>query len=267
MTPPEAQTVEGGVGNLAGRVAVVTGASKGIGQQTAIRLARDGASVVVNYHSDEAGARATVSKIERAGGVAVAVQADIGEPASVDSLIASAIEQLSRVDVLVNNAAIYPWCDFGDISPEEWDRVFAVNVRGAFLAARAASYDMRSRQWGRIISLGSTTFLNGSAELMHYAASKGAIVGLTRSLARALGDYGITVNTVMTGRTLTEGLEELFDQGALSMQESIQSRSSQSIKRLATPADIVGCISFLASDDASYITGQSVNVDGGRTMY
>ncbi len=144
--------------------------------------------------------------------------------------------------------------------------MLAVDLKGCFLVAKAVYSHMRARGWGRIVSLSSATALHGQAELMHYAAAKAGIVGLTRSLARAVGDDGITVNAVTTGRTLTDGFQKWFDEGTLSRSETEASRANQAIKRLATPEDIVGTVAFLVSDDAAYMTGQLLNVDGGRTM-
>jgi len=223
---------------------------------------------VVNYHSGAEEAERVVEQIRAKGGEAIALRADVGDPNQVQDLVQGATTHFGGVDVLVNNAAIFPWHDdWTEISVEEWDRVFAVNLRACYLAARACHPGMRERQWGRIISLGSATFLTGAAELMHYSASKGAIVGLTRSLARAVGDDGITVNAVTTGRTLTDGFQAWFDEGVVDYDETVKSRQSQCIKRLADPEDIVGTVSFLASEDARYMTGQLLNVDGGRNMY
>lgn len=249
-----------------GRVALVTGASKGIGRATAVRLAADGFCIAVNYHADAAGASAVVDAIRRAGGVAEACPADVGDPDQADALVAAVLSRLGRIDVLVSNAAIFPWRDWLAIEIEEWDRVMAVNVRAAFLLARSCYADMRSRGWGRVITLASATAFSGDAHLMHYATSKAAVLGLTRSLARAMGDAGITVNAVSTGKTLTEGLQRWLDDGTLDPEATLRSRATQAIKRIATPEDIVGTISFLASDDSGYMTGQVLNVDGGRNM-
>jgi len=251
----------------AGKVALVTGASKGIGRAIAMRLAREGAEVALSYLTDPDGAGQAVEEISRRGGTAVALRADLGSPRDCDDLVASCVDQFGRLDILVNNAAIFPWSNWEEVSLEEWDQVFAVNVRGAFLTARASLAGMRSRGWGRMVFMSSGTYLTGSTALMHYSASKGAIVGLVRSLARALGDDGITVNAVTTGRTLTEGIEALFEIGATSYEESVASRQSQSIKRLAEPGDIVGTVAFLASEESAYMTGQLLNVDGGRNMH
>jgi len=253
-------------GRQTGRVALVTGASKGIGRATAVRLAQEGALVVVNFLSDADGAAETVAEIESVGSKALAIRADVSDEGQVTEMVRQAVAELGSVDIAINNAGIFPWQDWTDISSDDWDRVLAVDLKGCFLVSRAVYPHMRSRRWGRIVSLSSATALHGQAELMHYAAAKAGIVGLTRSLARAVGDDGITVNAVTTGRTLTDGFQKWFDDGTLSLADTEASRDSQAIKRLAKPEDIVGTIAFVVSDDAAYMTGQLLNVDGGRTM-
>lgn len=252
---------------LAGRTALVTGASRGIGRAIAMRLAKDGADVAVNYRTGADEAAQVVDEIQRHGRRAVAVQADIGVPDDATTLVAETRDRLGGIDILVNNAAIFPWTEWQAIEVAEWDAVFNVNVRACFLLSQACVPAMQELGWGRVISLASATFLTGSANLMHYAASKGAVIGFTRSLARAVGDDGVTVNAVSTGRTLTDGLKKWFDNGVLDYDETAKTRESQSIKRLGRPEDVVGAVSFLASDDAAYMTGQLLNVDGGRNMY
>ena len=249
------------------KVALVTGASKGIGRAVALRLAGDGFAVAVNYRTDREGALRVLEDVRCAGSDGVIIEADLGTLDGPEALVRSTQERLGRLDVLVNNAAIFPLSDWDAIPPEQWDRVFNVNVRGGYLAARAAAPAMAARGWGRIIFMSSGTFLTGSTRLADYAASKGAVIGLTRSLALALGDRGITVNAVTTGRTLTEGLETYFDAGETTLEASIASRRTQAIKRLAVPDDIAGVFAFLASDDSAYLTGQLINVDGGRNMH
>jgi 3-oxoacyl-[acyl-carrier protein] reductase len=252
---------------LQGRVALVTGASKGIGRATALRLAQEGADVAVNYLRDADGAAAVVADAAAAGSRAIAVRADVSDEAQVAEMVHRTMRELGAVEIAVNNAAIFPWQAWNDISGEDWDRVLAVDLKGCFLVSRAVYPQMRERGWGRIISLSSATALHGQAELMHYASAKAGIIGFTRSLARAVGDDGITVNAVTTGRTLTDGFQRWFEDGTLTREDTEASRAHQPIKRLATPDDIVGTIAFLASDDAAYMTGQLLNVDGGRTMY
>lgn len=249
-----------------GRAALVTGASKGIGRAIALRLAQEGASVAVNYLGDADGAAASVAEIEAVGAKAIAIRADVADEAQVADMVHQTIDAFGSVDIAINNAAIFPWQDWVDITSADWDRVLAVDLKGCFLVSKAVYPHMRARAWGRIVSLSSATALHGQAELMHYAAAKAGIVGLTRSLARAVGDDGITVNAVTTGRTLTDGFQKWFDEGTLSRAETEASRANQAIKRLAMPEDIVGTIAFLVSDDAAYMTGQLLNVDGGRTM-
>ncbi len=249
------------------RVALVTGASKGIGAAVATRLARDGHLIAVNYLTDAVGAERVLGEIQAAGGEGILVQADIGTEDGPPEAVEACLRAFGRVDIVVNNAAVFPLAEWDHIEVGAWDRVFAVNVRGGYLVARAAAPSMVARGWGRIIFVSSGTFLTGSSRLAHYAASKGAVVGLTRSLALALGDHGVTVNAVTTGRTLTEGLQGIFGEGDLTMEGSVQSRSSQAVKRLAVPEDLVGTFAFLASDDSSYMTGQLLNVDGGRNMH
>ena len=249
------------------RVALITGASKGIGRAIALRLARDGLVVAINYLTDRDGAQGVLDEVRATGGDGLILQADLGTLDGPGELVRSTQQALGRLDVLVNNAAVFAPSDWDAIPPEQWDWVFNVNVRGGYLAARAAAGAMAAQGWGRIVFMSSGTFLTGSARLADYAASKGAVVGLTRSLALALGDRGITVNAVTTGRTLTEGLRTLFDAGETTLEESVASRRSQAIKRLANPEDIAGVFAFLASDDSAYLTGQLINVDGGRTMH
>lgn len=249
-----------------GRVALVTGASKGIGRAIALRLAQEGASVAVNYLGDADAAAASVAEIEAVGASAIAIRADVADEEQVAKMVHQTVDAFGSVDIAINNAAIFPWQDWVDITSADWDRVLAVDLKGCFLVSKAVYSQMRARGWGRIVSLSSATALHGQAELMHYAAAKAGIVGLTRSLARAVGDDGITVNAVTTGRTLTDGFQKWFDEGTLSRAETEASRANQAIKRLATPEDIVGTVAFLVSDDAAYMTGQLLNVDGGRTM-
>ncbi len=249
------------------RVALITGASKGIGRAVAARLARDGFAVAINYLTDRDGAQRGLDEVRAAGGDGLILQGDVGTLDGPTELVRSTVDGLGRLDVLVNNAAIFPLSDWDAVTPQQWERVFNVNVRGGYLAARAAANEMAPRGWGRIVFMSSGTFLTGSARLVDYSASKGAVIGLTRSLALALGDQGITVNAVTTGRTLTEGLETYFDQGETTLEASVASRRSQAIKRLANPVDIAGVFAFLASDDAAYLTGQLINVDGGRSMH
>jgi 3-oxoacyl-[acyl-carrier protein] reductase len=251
--------------SLTGKVAVVTGGSRGIGRAICLALADAGAAVAVNYASRAAEADEVVAMIAEKGGRAIAVQADVSNSTRVDELFAAVRRELGPIDILVNNAALTdthkPW---REIDEDEWDRVMAVNLKSCFLCFRAAYPDMNARGWGRVINISSVTFHLGRPHLVHYIASKGGVIGFTRALAREVGVDGITVNAITPGAILTESELELFpDQAAV----SALTNDVQSIKRRGLPADIAGATVYLASDDASFITGQTLNIDGGWAMH
>lgn len=252
---------------LVGRVAVVTGAAQGIGRAIAVRLAREGADVAINCRSLDDRADESVAEVRALGRRAAAFAADVSDEGEVREMVDAITAELGAPTILVNNAAVFPWSSWDELDVDAWDRTFAVNARGPWLMARAVVPGMVEAGWGRVVSLASATFLTGSSHLAHYAASKGAVLGLTRSLARALGENGITVNAVSTGKTLTEGFQKYFDDGVLDYDETIASRGGQAIPRIGMPDDVTGAVAFLASEDAAYMTGQLLNVDGGRNMY
>jgi NAD(P)-dependent dehydrogenase (short-subunit alcohol dehydrogenase family) len=249
---------------LAGRVAIVTGGARNIGQRYALALARAGASVVA---SDLRDASETVELIESESGKALAVSVDVSDPASVAEMVKKAVERFGRVDVLVNNAALYGDLEPGPIealTPEIWDRTMAVNVKGVFLCTRAVLPIMRQQKSGSIINISSGTFWVGSPGAAHYVASKGAVIGFTRSAAREAGSSNIRVNAVTPGFTMSQasidgiaGHQEIADQVV----------SLTALGRSEQPDDLVGTIVFLASDDSAFITGQTINVDGGFSMH
>jgi NAD(P)-dependent dehydrogenase (short-subunit alcohol dehydrogenase family) len=178
----------------------------------------------------------------------------------------AAHDRYGRIDILLNNAGLFttilPMKPWTEISLEEWDRVMAVNVRGYLLCARAVFPYMKDRGWGRIINIGSNTALSGVPGFLHYVTSKGAIMGFTRGLAREIGETGITVNTVTPGLVSTEGVKKHYSE------EMLESRvSARSIKRQQMPEDLVGAVIFLSSEGAGFITGQTLNVDGGQVMH
>jgi NAD(P)-dependent dehydrogenase (short-subunit alcohol dehydrogenase family) len=237
------------------RVAVVTGGAAGIGQAFAERLATDGLDVAV---ADLNSADETARLIEKAGGRAVTHTCDVSSPSSVTEFAAVVREELGDVDVLVNNAGIYPATSFLDMEWEEWRRVLSVNLDSIFLFSKAFVPAMVQRGWGRVISVSSTTFHSGIGMNTHYTASKGGVIGFSRSLAAEVGGPGVTVNAIAPGLVRTATTEggphaEWFD--ALAQQ--------QAIKRTQEPSDLVGALSFLASDDAAFMTGQTLVVDGG----
>ncbi len=254
----------------AGRVALVTGAARGIGRAICERLAAEGAAVAVNYASDaRAGdAAAVVASITEVGGRAMVVQGDVSVAAQVDRMVRTVAEGMGPVTILVNNAAITkvhgPWTD---ITESGWDDVMDTNAKGMYLCCRAVHDGMVAAGWGRIINIASVTFLTGQANLAHYVASKGAMIGFTRSLARSVGPEGITVNSVSPGAIQSDVELELTAEPGQREQLAADMARLQSVPRRGMPADIAGAVAFLASDDASFISGQLLNVDGGWAMH
>lgn len=241
-----------------GKTVVVTGAAGGLGRAFALGFAERGANLVIADMNTE-GAAETVALVEQAGGKAIAVQTNVADKTSCESMADAAVAAFGSLDVLVNNAAVYATlqrADFWDIDPVEWDKVMAVNVKGAWLAS-AAAYQ-RMSDGGSIVNIASATFFSGSPLWMHYVASKGALVGMTRVMARECGAKNVTVNAIAPGFTLTEAsLNQIEDAANYGV-------SSRSLKRASQPEDIVGTALFLASSDAGYITGQTIIVDGGK---
>lgn len=241
----------------------MTGGGRGLGRAYVEAFAREGAAVVVADVDGEA-ARATARVVEGLGGRALAAETDVSDVGAVDAMVAAALERFGRVDVLVNNAAIYDGircAPMEDLRVDEWDRVFAVNVRGSWNCARAVVPDMKRRGAGKIVNVASGTVLGGTPYMAHYVASKGAIVALSRALARELGPSGITVNTLVPGLT---------DSGARKRWEvpegAPQPASSPSIDRRLQPDDLVGAAVFLASAESDMMTGQMLVVNGGTVF-
>ena len=248
---------------LAERVAIVTGAGRGLGRAYATAFATEGAAVVV-AEIDEVAGRATADLITAGGGRSLAITTDVVSVGSVDEMVAGTLEAFGRIDVLVNNAAIYDGIRCAPVEAltvEEWDRVLAVNVRGAWNGVRAVVPTMKRQGSGKIVNVASGTVLGGTPYMLHYVASKGAIVAMSRALARELGPYGITVNTLVPGLT-DSGARKVWDvpDGAP------QVRSTPSLERRLTPDDIVGAAVFLASTDSDMMTGQLLVINGGTTF-
>ena len=245
------------------RVAIVTGAAQGIGAVYARALAAEGASITLADRLDGA---PLAREIEAAGGRARAVETDVTDSGSVREMVEGTLEAFGRVDILVNNAAIFGSLraqPFEQIELDEWDLVMRVNVRGAFQCATAVVPAMRENGFGRIINISSGTIFKGTPYFLHYLSSKGAIWAMTRGLARELGDAGITVNTVAPGYTASESV--LDDQKTWNMVREGMN-ASRAIQRDQLPEDLTGTVVFLASSDSSFITGQCIVVDGGSTM-
>jgi NAD(P)-dependent dehydrogenase (short-subunit alcohol dehydrogenase family) len=249
--------------SLDGRVAIVTGGARGIGRHYAAGLADAGARVAIGDVADTTGAAADIA--DRHGPDRVFSEAlDVSDEASVRRFVAATREAFGRIDVLVNNAAL---C--ADLSPvpatdldvELWDRVQAVNVRGVFLMCKHAAPHMRELGYGKIVNIASGMAFRGVPGMLHYATSKGAVLSLTRTLSRELGDWGIRVNAVAPGLTMSDTLLEQQPEFLAAVREG--HRASKALKRDQEPGDLVGTVTFLASAESDFITGQTLIVDGG----
>lgn len=249
---------------LKDKVVVITGAAQGIGATYAKAMAAEGAHIVV---ADVLDGSAVVDEIEASGGQAISVMTDVSDEVSAAAMATAAMERFGRIDVLVNNAAIYASLkmkSFDEIDVGEWDKVMAVNVRGPFVCAKAVTPYMKDRGYGRIINISSGTPFKGTPNMLHYVTSKGAILALTRALARELGDHGIAVNTLAPGLVLSEGVVANAE-----MRERLTAPviASRAIKRDQMPEDLIGPLLFLASDDSAFMTGETIVVDGGSVMH
>ncbi len=242
---------------LSGKRAVVTGGANGIGQAFSRRLGAAGVRVAI---ADIADASTTVESIKKSGGTAIALRCDQTSEADVSRLKAKVETEYGGCDILVHCAGIYPTAAFEEITFADWRRVLSVNLDSAFLLVKAFLPGMKEQHWGRIISVSSTTFHSGIGFNTHYTASKGGLIGFARSLASEVGDFGITVNTIAPGLTKTETTIN-GKPGEFGWFEMI--RAQQAIKRTETPEDLTGTLAFLASEDAAFITGQTIVVDGG----
>jgi len=241
------------------KVAVVTGASTGLGQKFAIALAREGAKVMV---VDIKNSNETVGLVEKEGGTAAFFQADVGASQDVQTMADAVKRQFGPVAILINNAAVYDGLKrrhFSEIPPEEWDWVMNVNAKGVFLTTQAVYPHMKQQGGGKIINISSETFFSGSNGFVHYVASKGSVVGLTRSLAVELGTDNICINCVAPGFTDT-----LASRNLASVEKYDTSKTP--LKRVGTPEDIIGPVLFFASAESDFVTGQTLLVNGGRFM-
>jgi 3-oxoacyl-[acyl-carrier protein] reductase len=248
---------------LKDKVAIVTGGAKGLGRAFALKLAEEGASVMVVTRRDMDNLKETVKQINDRGGKASFFQADVSKEADTKAMAETTIKKFGRIDILLNNAAVYDGIKrkpFYEIDLAEWDLVMTVNVKGAFLATRAVFPYMKSQSHGKIINLASEVFFTGSNGFAHYVASKGGIIGLTRALAVELGPHNICINCVAPGFTDTEASRGLTD-------VTKYDTSKTPLRRLETPEDLTGAALFLASPESDFITGQTLLVDGGRAMH
>jgi 3-oxoacyl-[acyl-carrier protein] reductase len=247
--------------DLAGRSALVTGGSRGIGRAICMALARAGARVAVNYRVESPSAALVVQRIEEAGGEAFCLSADVSRKAEAEMMVDETVARFGGIDVLVNNAGIWKGAAIDEMSDGDWSEMLDVNLTGTFHCIRAAVPAMKSAGAGRIVNVSSTAGQRGEAFHAHYAATKGAVISLTKSLATELAPHGITVNCVAPGWVETDMTAE-----SLSGPEREAILSSIPLRRVARPEEIAGAVVFLASDLASFVTGEILNVNGGAVL-
>ncbi|WP_346706501.1 3-oxoacyl-[acyl-carrier-protein] reductase [Merdimonas faecis] len=245
---------------LAGKVALVTGASRGIGKAIACKLAREGAKVIINYNGSKEKAEAVKSEIEAAGGQAEVYQCDVSDYTACETFIQTVIKEEGSLDILVNNAGITKDGLLMKMSEEDFDKVLDTNLKGAFNTIRFASRQMLRQKGGRIINMSSVVGVSGNAGQANYAASKAGVIGLTKAAARELASRGITVNAIAPGFIETDMTDVLSDKVKEASEAQIP------LGHFGKPEDVAAAAAFLASEEARYITGQVLHVDGGMCM-
>lgn len=246
--------------SLAGKCAVVTGASRGIGREIALTLASMGANLVVNYRNSIGAVESVINEIKQYGVEAVAVQGDVSSFEDSKNIINTAVTAFGRIDILVNNAGITRDGLILRMKEQDFDSVIETNLKGAFNCIRHASPVMLKQRSGKIINIASVVGITGNAGQANYSAAKAGIIGITKSVAKELGGKGINVNAVAPGFIVTDMTDELTDKAKETISTSIP------LKRLGQPSDVANLVAFLASDSSNYITGQVINVDGGMVM-
>ena len=245
---------------LTGKVAFVTGASRGIGRAIALRLAFDGAKVALNFASNSAKAESVRNEIESAGGTAMLVQGDVSNFETVNSLVKQVVDAWGRLDILINNAGITRDNLLLKMSEDDFDRVIATNLKGVFNCTKAVTRLMMKQRGGRIVNMSSVVALKGNISQANYAAAKAGIIGFTKTAARELASRGVTVNAVAPGLINTDMTAALSEKVKEVMLQEIPAG------RMGTPEDVANAVAFLVSDQAAYITGQVLSVDGGMVM-
>jgi 3-oxoacyl-[acyl-carrier protein] reductase len=243
-----------------GKAALVTGASRGIGRAIALRLAGEGCAVAVNFRSDEPGARETQRLAEEAGARCLLAPGDVGDPAAAAEIVASTVREFGSIHILVNNAGISADMLTMRLKEEEWDRVLDTNLKGAFLTSKAALRPMVRQRWGRIVNIASVVAFTGNIGQVSYAASKAGLLGLTKSVAREVATRGITANVVAPGLIDTDMAAHLSDEVRDWMLSQVP------MGRIGSVEDVAAAVSYLAGEEAGYITGQVLKIDGGMVM-
>jgi len=245
------------------KTALVTGAAAGIGAACAKRLAQDGIAIGV-LDLDAERCADTVAAIIAAGGKAVALGADVSDRAQVKAAMGQLREAFGPVTIVVNNAGITGFCPFAEITDEVWDKIYAINCRGPFICTQEALPDMVAAKWGRIVNISSSSAQTGSVNMVHYSSTKGAVVTMTRSLAQELGPHGITVNNIppgsVMGTIMSEANKERFQFPVEELAKTLP------VRRLGEPADIANACAWLCLEASSYVTGQTIGVNGGRVI-
>ncbi|WP_201713763.1 3-oxoacyl-[acyl-carrier-protein] reductase [Rossellomorea arthrocnemi] len=246
--------------NLEGKVALVTGASRGIGREIALELARQGCNVAVNFAGSEAKANEVVDEIKRIGREAIAVQCNVSDAEAVQAMVKETIGQFGSIDILVNNAGITKDNLLMRMKETEWDDVININLKGVFLCTKAVTRQMMKQRSGRIINISSIVGVSGNPGQANYVAAKSGVIGLTKTTAKELAPRGITVNAIAPGFISTDMTDQLPEDVRNEMLKQIP------LSRLGDPEDIAKVVTFVASDSASYMTGQTLHIDGGMVM-
>lgn len=247
---------------MSGRTALVTGAANGIGRAISIRLAREGMAVGI-LDIDLAGCEKVAKEIAAQGGKAIALEASVADRPGVEAAVAKLRETFGPVTVVVNNAGISEFVPFEKLTDAQWDRMLEVNLKGTFIVTQTCLPDMKQAGWGRIVNISSSSAQTGAATMAHYSASKGAMVSLTRTLSKELGPLGITVNTIPPGSVMHTVMSEASrDKFAVPPEKMAQTEIP--VRRTGEPEDIANACAFLVGEDAGYVTGQILGVNGGR---
>ncbi|WP_071459412.1 3-oxoacyl-[acyl-carrier-protein] reductase [Bacillus massilinigeriensis] len=245
---------------LHGKAVLVTGASRGIGREIALELAREGADIAVNYSGSEQRAIETAEEIKRMGRQAIVVKADVSDASDVEKMVKDTIQAFGKLDILVNNAGITRDNLLMRMKESDWDDVMNINLKGVFLCTKAVTRQMMKQRSGRIINISSIVGVMGNAGQANYVAAKAGVIGLTKTAAKELASRGITVNAIAPGFITTDMTDKLPDEVKEGMLKTIP------LARLGEPSDIAKTVLFLASEDSRYITGQTLHVDGGMVM-